>query len=68
MVKRYDKFGDEALQDSWPVYVEAADYDAIAKLLREIADTLDCGRDISFDQRDRIDAVLRPTDSGDVKP
>lgn len=25
-VKRYDQFGDEALKDSWPVYVSEADY------------------------------------------
>lgn len=30
MVKRFDQFLDEALVDSWPVFVAAEDYDALA--------------------------------------
>ena len=40
MAARYDQFGDEAVADSWPVYVSASAYDSLLSWLAEANDLL----------------------------
>jgi DNA-directed RNA polymerase subunit RPC12/RpoP len=67
MVKRYDQFGDEAFRDSWPVYVAASDYDALAARLAKAHEALRAAYYDTPGWSALVKAALRPTDSASVQ-